>query len=120
MVAYVEAIQTQQTETTIGPLFYCDLKIEGVPVTSMVCCRSQMTIISRSLLHQVARKRYGNRLLELKMPTVKLYGKDGLNGVNRLYTRGALRIARAMRAQRDRRLKDQRLNYCAIAAPTIP
>ena len=50
-VASVEATQTQQTESMIGPLFYCDLEIEGVPVTPMVDCGSQTTIISRSLLH---------------------------------------------------------------------
>ena len=50
-VACVKATQTQQTESTIDPLFYCDLEIEGVPVTSMVDCGSQMMIISQSLLH---------------------------------------------------------------------
>ena len=40
--------------------------------------------------------------------------------VNQLYARSALRIARAMRVQSDRRLKDQCHNYCAIAVPTIP
>ena len=55
-VASVEATQAQQTKPMIGPLFYCDLKIEGVPVTSMVDCGSQTTIISRLLLHRVAQQ----------------------------------------------------------------
>ena len=85
-VASVEATQAQQTKPTIGPLFYCDLEIEGVPVTSMVDCESQTTIISQSLLYRVAqqRKHDGNSPLELKMPTVRLYGKDVPNGVNQL------------------------------------
>ena len=83
-VASVEATQTQQTESMIGPLFYCDLEIERVPVTPMVDCGSQTTIISPLLLHRVDRqqKRDGNHPLELKMPTVRLYGKDAPNGVN--------------------------------------
>ena len=83
-VAFVEATQAQQTESMIGPLFYCDLEIEGVPITPMVDCGSQMTTISRSLQHRVARQRKHDRdcPLELKMPTVRLYGKDGPNGVN--------------------------------------
>ena len=70
----------------IGPLLYCDLEVEGVPVVSMVDCGSQTTIISRSFLHRVAQrlKSNGKPLPELKMPTVRLYGKDGPNGKNQL------------------------------------
>ena len=82
-VACVKATPPPQIEQMIGPLFYCDLEIEGLPVTSMVDCGSQMTFISRSLLHRVARKQKCDPL-ELKMPTARLYGKGGPNGVNQL------------------------------------
>ena len=41
-------------ESVIGPLLYCNLEVEGVPVVSMIDCGSQTTIISHSFLHQVA------------------------------------------------------------------
>ena len=44
-VACVKATPPPQIEQTIGPLFYYDLEIEGLPVTSMVDCGSQTTII---------------------------------------------------------------------------
>ena len=70
----------------IGPLLYCDLEVEGVPVVSMVDCGSQTTIISRLFLHQVAKRLTsdGKPLPELKMPTVRHYGKDGPNGRSQL------------------------------------
>ena len=40
-VACVKATPSLQIEQTIGPLFYCDLEIEGLPVTSMMDCGSQ-------------------------------------------------------------------------------
>ena len=57
-----------------------------MPVTSTMDCGSQTTIISRSLLHRVARQQKcdGNRPPELKMPPARLYGKDHLSGVNQL------------------------------------
>ena len=85
-VACVEATPPQHSETVIGPLLYCDLEVEGVPVVSMVDCGSQTTIISRSLLHRIASRLQsdGKPLPELKIPTVRLYGKDGPNGRNQL------------------------------------
>ena len=55
-------------------------------MVSMVDCGSQTTIISRSFLHRVAQrlKSNGKPLPELKMLTVRLYGKDGPNGKNQL------------------------------------
>ena len=52
----------------------------------MVDCGSQTTIISRSLLHGIARKlqEEGKPLPELKIPSVRLYGKDGLSGRSQL------------------------------------
>ena len=85
-VGCITAFQKKQPEPAIGPLFYCDIEVEGVPVTSMVDCGSQTTIISRSLLHRVARQRQkdGRSPPELKVPTVRLYGKDGPSGANQL------------------------------------
>ena len=85
-VACVEATPPQNDGPVIGPLLYCDLEVEGVPVVSMVDCGSQTTIISRSFLHQVAKRLTsdGKPLPELKMPTVRLYGKDGPNGRSQL------------------------------------
>ena len=85
-VACVKATPTQSTGSVIGPLLYCDLEVEGVPVVAMIDCGSQTTIISRSFLHQIASRLQseGKPVPELKMPTVCLYGKDGPNGKSRL------------------------------------
>ena len=85
-VACVKATPPQHSGPVIGPLLYCDLEVEGVPVVSMVDCGSQTTIISRSFLHQVARqlRSDGKPSPELKVPAVRLYGKDGPNGKNQL------------------------------------
>jgi hypothetical protein len=55
------------------------LTIEGVPVQAMVDTGSQSTIISHDVLHKVGRylASQGKPLPELKVPTVRLYGKDG-------------------------------------------
>ena len=85
-VACVKATPPQHSGPVIGPLLYCDLEVEGVPVVSMVDCGSQTTIISRLFLHRIARQLQsdGKPLPELKMPTVRLYGKDGPSGNNQL------------------------------------
>ena len=62
----------------------------------------------------------GSRKMKKKKELQQLHQSLANNEQDRLYARGTLRIARAMHAQRYRRLKDQRHNYCAIAAPTIP
>ena len=63
----------------VGPTLYVDLTIEGVPVQAMVDTGSQSTIISRDLLHQIGKHliSQGKSLPQLKVPTVRLYGKDG-------------------------------------------
>ena len=85
-VSTVTPLPQPDSGSTTGPLLYCDLKIEGVPVNSMVDCGSQATIISRSLLHRVSKQfLVGNKPLpELRMPSVRLYGKDGPAGRNQL------------------------------------
>ena len=55
-VACVKATPPQYSGPAIGPLLYCDLEVERVPVVSMVDCGSQTTIISHSFLHRVARQ----------------------------------------------------------------
>ena len=62
----------------VGPTPYFGIVVEGVQVYS----GSQSTIISRPLLHQVARKlrAEGKLLPKLTKPTVRLYGKDGQSG----------------------------------------
>ena len=85
-VACVEATPSQHNGPVIGPLLYCDLEVEGVPLVSIVDCGSQTMIISRSFLHQVAQRLTsgGKPLPELKMPTVRLFRKDGPNGRSQL------------------------------------
>ena len=85
-MACVKATPPQHSGPAIGRLLYCDLEVERVPVVSMVDCGSQTTIISRSFLHWVARQLQndGKPLPKLKLPTVRLYGKDGPHGKNQL------------------------------------
>lgn len=68
------AIATTRQGLTTRPLLYCDLEIEGVPVNFMVDCRSQMTIISRFLPHQVFMIK--SLCWSLRMSTIQLYSKD--------------------------------------------
>ena len=66
----------------VGPTPYFGIVVEGVQVSALVDSGSQSTIISRPLLHQVARKlrAEGKLLPKLTKPTVRLYGKDGQSG----------------------------------------
>ena len=74
-MACVKVTPPQHDGPVIGPLLYCDLVVEGVPVVSMVDCGSQTTIISRSFLHEVTQHLTsdGKPLPEVKMPTVRLW-----------------------------------------------
>ena len=47
-VTYVGVPKEKPTVSAVGPLFYCEFEYEGVPVASLVDCRSQMAIISRT------------------------------------------------------------------------
>ena len=64
---------------TVGPALVLDVSIEGLKVESMVDCGSPTTIISRTLLHSVAKSMVsqGREPPQLSLPTLKLYGKDG-------------------------------------------
>ena len=54
----------------VGPTLYCDLKIEGVATEAMVDTGSQSTIISRALLHRIAKNLEAQQrpLPELELP----------------------------------------------------
>ena len=79
--ADVDTISAETCAITdaVGPTLYVDLSIEGVPVQAMVDTGSQSTIISRDLLHKIGKHRtnQGKPLPQLKVPTVRLFGKDG-------------------------------------------
>ena len=79
--AKVDTISAETCAITdaVGPTLYVDVAIEGVPVQAMVDTGSQSTIISRDLLHQIGKHltSQGKSLPQLKVPTVRLYGKDG-------------------------------------------
>ena len=85
-VACVEVSPPEHNTPVVGPLFYCDMVVEGVPVVAMVDCGCQTTIISRAFLHRVSEqlRKHGKPLPEMSMPTVRFYGKDGPSGRNQL------------------------------------
>ena len=66
----------------VGPSMFLDVSVEGVSLPAMVDCGAQSTIISRELLHRIARKRLCDEkeILKLEKPTVRLFGKDGPQG----------------------------------------
>ena len=70
----------------MGPTLFLDLEIEGVPVEAVMDCRSPATIISRRMLHEIARnlRRTGKPLPEMSKPSIKVYGKDGKRGGHEL------------------------------------
>ena len=78
--AKVDTISADKCAITdaVGSTLYVDLTIEGVPVQAMVDTGSQSTIISRDILHQVGRQlaSQGKPLPQLKVSSVRLYGKD--------------------------------------------
>ena len=79
--AKVDTISADKCAITdaVGSTLYVDLTIGCVPVQAMVDTGSQFTIISRDVLHQVCRHlaSQGKPLPQLKVPSVRLYGKDG-------------------------------------------
>lgn len=71
---------------SVGPSLYLDLTVGGVPTVAMVDTGSQSTIISRSLLHRIAKqcRLEGKDLPSLVQPTAHLFGKDGQRGGHEL------------------------------------
>ena len=63
----------------VGPVLYLNLKMEGYPIKAVVDSGAQSTIISRSLLHQVAdnMRKAGRQVPELVLPSAKLFGRSG-------------------------------------------
>ena len=49
-------ISVVQVSSAVGMTPYLDILVEGVPVKALVDSGSQSTIVSRSLLHEVAKK----------------------------------------------------------------
>ena len=82
--AQVGCVSTE-AETTckaVGPSMFLDVSVEGVSLPALVDCGAQSTIISRELLHRIARKRLHEekKILKLEKPIVRLFGKDGPQG----------------------------------------
>ena len=81
--AEVDTISAEICTTTnaVGPTIYhyVDLIVEGVPVQAMVNTGSQSTILSRNFLHKIGKHLTSQEkpLPCLKVPTVRLYGKNG-------------------------------------------
>ena len=67
------------SSAAIGPVFYLEIEIEGVPVRAVVDSGAQSTVISRDLLHKVNRQRKanGHPCLTLGLPSATLHGKGG-------------------------------------------
>ena len=66
----------------VGNLCYTEVCIEGLPVKAMVDTGAQSTIIYQTLIHAINRhvKQQGRELPPLKLPSARLYGKDGEKG----------------------------------------
>ena len=65
--------------TAVGPMFYLEIEIEGVPVKATVDSGAQSTVISRGLLHEINRhmREQGRPSPTLKLLSATLYGKGG-------------------------------------------
>ena len=63
----------------VGPSYWLQVTVEGLPVSALVDTGSQSTIISRSLLHKVFKhlKENGKALPTLEHPCTKFKGKGG-------------------------------------------
>ena len=68
--------------TAVGPTLCLPVCVGGVEVEALVDTGSQSTIISRAMLHDIARysKSHGQPLPVLEEPRTRLYGKDGAGG----------------------------------------
>ncbi len=58
----------------VGPVLYLDISIEGHPVKALVDTEAQSTILSQSVLHDIARhmKSQSRGLPKLEKPVVQL------------------------------------------------
>lgn len=86
--------ESEESNKVVGPTLFLDVEIEGVSVEAVVDCGSPATIISRSMLHEIARnlRRTGKPLPELSKPSIKVYGKDGKKGGHELVCTAQLEV----------------------------
>ena len=77
-VSKIETIASDAANA-VGPIIYLDVIIEGHPVKAVVDSGTQSTILSRDLLHQIARhmQSQGRSVPKLAQPSAKLYGRSG-------------------------------------------
>ena len=82
------------TSQAVGPTVCMPVNVGGVTVEAFVDTGSQSTIISRAMLHEIARhlKSQGQPLPVLEEPTVRLFGKDGRGGGRELVITAQLQI----------------------------
>ncbi len=75
-------VNQEQSPKAVGPTVYVPVNVCGVPVEAMLDTGAQSTIISRELLHEIVRhlRTEDQPLPELKTPSARLYGKDGVEG----------------------------------------
>ena len=75
----IQHVTTVGKVEAVGPTLWLNVTVEGVPVNAMVDSGSEPIIISWCMLHQVFHhcRQLGVPKLKLKVPSVKLYGKDG-------------------------------------------
>lgn len=89
------AVQASEGNTlAVGPTPKLDIFIEGVPFTAMVDTGAQSTIISRQVLHKIARhlRQQGHSVPTLEKPSVRLFGKDGQKGGHELVITAQLNL----------------------------
>ncbi len=70
---------TADAADVVRPVVYVEVMIDGFPVKAVVDSGAQSTILSRHLLHQVARhmQSQGRSVPKLVQPSVRLYGRSG-------------------------------------------
>ena len=86
--------ESKESSQVVGPTLFLDLEIEGVPVEAVVDCGSPATIISRSMLHEIARslRRAGKPSPQISKPSIKVYGKDGKKSGHELVCTAQLEV----------------------------
>ena len=85
---------SQESNPVVGPTLFLDLEIEGVPVEAVMDCGSPAIIISRRMLHVIARSLHctGKPLPEISKPSIKVYSKDGKRGGHELVWAAQLEV----------------------------
>ena len=75
-------VSKEECPKAVGPTVYVQVEVSGVSVEAMLDTGAQSTIISRELLHKVVRhlQATSKPVPKLRIPSAKLYGKDGTEG----------------------------------------